>query len=65
MSHRLQVVQSLRDTMNSLKDERKTSAQSAALYNLSNALMGLYEDLAVEIGNLNPRLNDIEAQLEH
>lgn len=63
MSHRLQVVQSLRDTMNLLSNDRKTDHQSAALYNLSNALIGLYEDLAVEIGNLNARLNDIEARL--
>jgi len=49
--------------MNLLSNDRKTDHQSAALYNLSNALIGLYEDLAVEIGNLNARLNDIEARL--
>jgi hypothetical protein len=62
---RLQVVQSLRDNLNLLNNDRKTDHQSAALYNISNALIGLYEDLAVDMENLNARLNEIEAHLSH
>ena len=40
-----------------------TDTQSKVLYNLSNALIGMYEDIEAEFQNLSARLTNIENQL--
>lgn len=59
-----QIIQSLQENLDHLSDETgAVEPKDFVLYNISNALIGIYQDIEAEFRNLNARLTKIEQQL--
>jgi hypothetical protein len=57
------VMQCLQENLDRLSGAAGVGPKNAALYNLSNALIGMYQDIEAEFQNLNTRLTKIEQML--
>lgn len=59
------VMQCLQENLNVLSDSLgKVEPKNVPLYNISNALIGLYQDIEAEFRRLNARLTNLEHQLQ-
>lgn len=57
------VMQCLQENLDLLSGTGTVDPKNIPLYNLSNALIGMYQDIEAEFQRLNARLTKIEQQL--
>lgn len=58
------IIQCLQENMSILKKSFNANPESIALYNLSNALVGMYQDIEAEFQQLNTKLTNIERLIQ-
>lgn len=58
------IMKCLQENLDMFNDPKNRTQQNIALYNLSNALVGMYEDVQEEFRRLNARLTTLEQRLQ-